>query len=113
MRSNILHIGIINKANRVDSVSFTNGVNVITGKSSTGKSAMIEICDYCFGSSEFPVPDGVITDNSQIYLVVIRVKEAALILARRPDSNEAFLKEEVDEELISDPKALAMSYFAD
>jgi predicted ATPase len=35
-------------------------VNVITGASKTGKSALIHIVDYCFGSSECHVPEGII-----------------------------------------------------
>ena len=32
------------------------GLNVITGPSHTGKSAIIEIIDYCLGSKECNVP---------------------------------------------------------
>lgn len=35
-------------------------VNIITGASKTGKSAIIEIIDYCLGSSACGVPEGVI-----------------------------------------------------
>ncbi len=94
MKSYIKHIGIVDKRNKVHSVEFTKGVNVITGKSSTGKSAMIEIFDYCMGSSEFNIPSGIITDNTDIYFVVLSVKEVFLVLGRREDSKKIFLKEE-------------------
>ena len=37
-----------------------SGLNIITGKSKTGKSAIIDIIDYCLGSSKFNVAEGVI-----------------------------------------------------
>lgn len=33
-------------------------VNIITGASKTGKSALVDIVDYCFGSKECRVPEG-------------------------------------------------------
>ena len=42
-------------------LSFKVGeANVITGASKTGKSAIIDIVDYCFGSGTCRVPDGII-----------------------------------------------------
>ena len=113
MRAYIRHIGIIDHSDSVHAVSFTPGVNVITGKSSTGKSAMIEIFDYCFGSSDFTVPEGVITKNSSIYFVVIRVKDTNLVLARKRDSGVAFIKEEADDAIAADKNVFRISYFTD
>ena len=75
------------------SVQFTTGVNIITGKSSTGKSAIIEIFDYCMGSSEFNIPSGVITDNADIYFVILSIKEIFLVLARKENDKKIFLKQ--------------------
>jgi hypothetical protein len=94
MKSYIKHIGIIDKNNKTHSVEFTKGVNVITGRSSTGKSAMIEIFDYCMGSSEFNIPSGIITDETDLYFVILAVKDIFLVLGRREDSRKIFLKEE-------------------
>lgn len=38
----------------------THGLNIITGKSKTGKSAVIDIVDYCLGRGSFNVAEGVI-----------------------------------------------------
>lgn len=113
MRAYIRYIGLVDHANSVHAVSFTPGVNVITGKSSTGKSAMIEIFDYCFGSSDFTVPEGVITKNSAIYFVVIRVKDTNLVLARKRDSGIAFIKEEADDAIAANKDMFLNSYFTD
>ena len=40
-----------------------DGLNVITGRSSTGKSALSDIVEYCMGRSSFNVPEGVIRDK--------------------------------------------------
>ena len=97
MRAFIRHIGVVDHDDKVHAVSFGPGVNVVTGKSSTGKSALIEIFDYCFGSSDFTIPAGVITDNATKYFVVVNVQDIDLILARDASStNSAFLKPEFD-----------------
>lgn len=108
MNSYIKYIGIIDKKNKVHSVHFTKGLNVITGKSSTGKSAMIEIFDYCFGSSEFTIPSGVITSKADIYFVVMSVGDSNLILARKEFDNHVFLKEE---SVFDNVNSLSMDYF--
>jgi AAA15 family ATPase/GTPase len=72
------------------------GVNVITGRSSTGKSALIEIFDYCFGSSDFSVPVGVITENTKIFFVALKNTRHSFGPGRRPDENHAFVKEELN-----------------
>ena len=108
MNSYIKYIGIIDKDNKVHSVHFTKGLNVITGKSSTGKSAMIEIFDYCFGSSEFTIPSGVITNKADIYFVVMSIGNSNLILARKEFDNHVFLKEE---SFFDNVNSLSIDYF--
>jgi hypothetical protein len=110
MKSHIKHIGIVDKNNKVHSVEFTKGVNVITGKSSTGKSAMIEIFDYCMGSSEFNIPSGIITDKTDIYFVVLAVKDIFLVLGRREGGRKIFLKEESQ---LSNINTINKEYFED
>ncbi|TOB48253.1 hypothetical protein CGK03_25340, partial [Vibrio parahaemolyticus] len=69
------------------------GLNVVTGKSSTGKSALIEIFDYCFGSDENTIPKGVITTSAAIYYVVLAVSEQNLVIARDPEiTTKAFFR---------------------
>lgn len=93
MKKFIKYIGVLDNSNNIHHVEFTEGLNVITGKSSTGKSAMIEIFDYCFGNSENTVPEGVITDNAKLYFTVFCLKETGLILARKPNPQKGFIKE--------------------
>ena len=88
-------MGVIDKIGNKHPVYFKEGVNIVTGKSSTGKSALIEIFDYCFGSDEYTVPKGVITDSAAVYYIFIKIDEQNIVMARRPDiNNKAFFRRE-------------------
>lgn len=58
-------------------------VNVITGSSRSGKSAIIPIIDYCLGSSNCSIPVGIIRDSCSWFGLVVSFKEAEMLLARR------------------------------
>ena len=73
MKAHIKYIGIVDHEDHPHTVEFFTGINIVTGRSSTGKSALIEIFDYCFGSSEYTVPEGVITETASIYFVVFSI----------------------------------------
>jgi hypothetical protein len=93
MKTLIHEIGVIDKQGNKHPVNFKKGLNVVTGKSSTGKSALIEIFDYCFGSGENTIPKGVITTSAAIYYVVFSVNEQSIVIARDPDkASKAFFR---------------------
>lgn len=93
MKTLIHEIGVIDKQGLKHPVNFKAGLNVVTGKSSTGKSALIEIFDYCFGSGENTVPQGVITKSAAIYYVALAVNEQDMVIARDPYiSTKAFFR---------------------
>lgn len=56
--------------------------NVITGYSQRGKSAIINIIDYCLGSSECNIPIGKIRDMVDKFAIYITVKGEQIFLAR-------------------------------
>lgn len=89
MKTQIHEIGVIDKHGVKHPVNFNAGLNVVTGKSSTGKSALIEIFDYCFGSRENTIPKGVITSSASIYYVALTVNEQDIVIARDPAPNMA------------------------
>lgn len=61
-------------------------VNVITGESGTGKSAIITILDYCLGSSAFNVFEGVNRDTVLWYGVILQIeKQQAIIVKPAPE----------------------------
>lgn len=111
MKAHIRWIGMIDEVNRTHFVPLLEGVNVITGRSSTGKSALIEIFDYCFGSSDYTVPSGVITKNAQLFFVVLKLRDSLLILGRLPNKGRAFLREEFDLSFMDRTDWLQSNYF--
>jgi hypothetical protein len=111
MKAFIKYIGVITDDDKIHHVEFKEGVNVVTGRSSTGKSAILEVFDYCFGSSEFIIPDGVITKRSVFYFVVIKLKETYLILGRSKNKKDCFLSSTTDNTFIDDIKNLNNNYF--
>jgi hypothetical protein len=65
-------------------VKFAAGkVNVISGASKTGKSAVIPIIDYCMGSDRCGIPVGVIRTACEWFGVLIDTAEGQKLLARR------------------------------
>lgn len=73
------------------SVDFELGkVNVITGASRTGKSAIIPIIDYCLASSDCHIPIDTIRDHASWYGVVFQTEAEQLLIARKvPEGNKS------------------------
>lgn len=94
MKSSVKYIGVIDNSGKKHIIEFYDGVNVITGRSSTGKSAIIEIFDYCFGKDDNTIPHGVITENAELYFCVMSVNDGYLVLARKATPKTAFLRYE-------------------
>ena len=64
------------------------GLNIITGRSSTGKSALSDIVEYCMGQSDFNIPEGPIRDKVAWYAVIYQFPgEQVLIAKPAPASN--------------------------
>lgn len=58
------------------------GLNVITGRSSTGKSALSDIIEYCMGRSTFNVPEGVIRDKVAWFAVIYQFEKEQVLVAK-------------------------------
>jgi hypothetical protein len=58
-------------------------LNIITGDSKTGKTALIEIIDYCLGSSECKIPAGIIPKTVEWTGVRLQVEGGQAFVARR------------------------------
>jgi hypothetical protein len=59
-----------------------DGLNVITGRSSTGKSALSEIIEYCMGRSTFNVPEGIIRDKVAWFAVIYQFPKEQVLIAK-------------------------------
>jgi hypothetical protein len=64
-------------------------VNIITGGSSTGKSAIIPIIEYCLGFSDFHVPGDAIRNTVACYAVIYRVGDTDVLIAKYPPSGSS------------------------
>ena len=60
-----------------------SGVEVITGKSQTGKSAIIAIVDYCLGSNKCAIPKGVIRNHVAWFGLLLRFPNSKELLVAR------------------------------
>jgi len=70
MKFKINEIGLFNKKDK-DIITFTDGVNIISGTSKTGKSSIGKIINYCLGSSKNIIPAGIIRERTEIYSLLI------------------------------------------
>jgi Protein of unknown function (DUF3732) len=61
-----------------------NKVNILTGNSSTGKSTLLRIIDYCFCKSSKPskIPEEVINENTHWYGINFTVNDSTYTIAR-------------------------------
>lgn len=68
-------------------VEFAPGrLNIITGASKTGKTALIAVLEYCFGSTDCKIPDGIIRRAVAWVGVRLSVRDGQVFIARRiPD----------------------------
>jgi len=83
MSMQIKSISLYNSSGDIRSLSFKRGsVNIITGKSNTGKSSIIEIIDYCLGQPKFKIPEGVIRDTVLWYAVVYQINGTQVLIAK-------------------------------
>ncbi|MEH6695788.1 MAG: DUF3732 domain-containing protein [Hyphomonas sp.] len=65
-------------------INFKSGaVNIISGASKTGKSAVIPIIDYCLCANKCSIPVGVIREACEWFGVVVETAEGEKLFARR------------------------------
>src|SRR5438552_13471012 len=86
-------------------------VNVITGRSHTGKSALIAIVSYCLGGSSFNVPEGEIVKKVAWFGLLLQVGSSQIFVARenphpsRSSTAAAFLDRAATESPATAPNA--------
>ena len=80
-----------NPQHKVRTVAFERGrINVISGHSRTGKSAIIPIIDYCLGSRRCTIPTGIIREKTSWFGIVVSTSEGEKLFARRePEEQQA------------------------
>ena len=71
-------------------------VNIISGKSRTGKTALIEIIDYCLGRSSFNVKGTEIRASVTWFAMTIQLKNNQVFIARK---NPIFLSQKTTQDI--------------
>lgn len=72
------------KNDRIREIEFKpNKVNLITGGSHTGKSAILEIVDYCFFASDSRISESMINENVLWYGINISINDKKYTIARQ------------------------------
>lgn len=106
MNITIKKIAIFNNTGEKRFIEFDTGLNIITGDSKTGKSALIEIIDYCLFSSRSSIPVGKITDFAKLFVVIFQVDNIFIVVGRPAlndgRSNQAFLNIETNYDKLTD-----------
>lgn len=77
-------------------------INVITGASRTGKSAIIPIIDYCLGESKCQIPVNTIRDACSWFGIIIKLDGKKILLARK----EPGQRQSTDEMLLMEGRKL-------
>ncbi|ENV56504.1 hypothetical protein F951_02202 [Acinetobacter soli CIP 110264] len=87
----IKSIHIYSHNGEVRSINFKiNGLNIITGLSSTGKSSIINIVEYCLGKSDCLIAEGVITSKVSWVSVIYALGEQDILIAKKlPENGKA------------------------
>lgn len=86
----IREIIIYGKNGKVRRLPFKLGsVNIITGKSKSGKSAVGDIIDYCLGGESCNIADGIVRDNVMWYGLLLQFEnERAFVARKNPDPGQ-------------------------
>ena len=77
-------------------LELSRGLNIISGNSKTGKSAIMDIIDWCLCSEQCTIPRGVITKFTEIYSLILCINNRCILLARQNQEkgkNSVFIKE--------------------
>lgn len=91
MTMQILDIAVFSHHGQRRVLSLNSGaMNIITGGSKTGKSALVDIVDYCFGAGECRVPEGPIRRSVSWFGIRLLLESGQAFVARRcPGSGAA------------------------
>ncbi|MEK3968395.1 MULTISPECIES: DUF3732 domain-containing protein [unclassified Paenibacillus] len=95
-------------------VDLTDGLNIITGESKSGKSALLEIIDYCLGSSKSTVPKGEVTKFGYLFALVLKFPKYHLIVGRKrfdDDGKKQMYLYRTSQDIL--PKEISLELFTD
>lgn len=68
---------------------YPNKINIITGDSNTGKTAILDIIDYCLFASRHKISDSIINENVEWYGLQFTLEEKCYTIARKAPSGNS------------------------
>lgn len=81
----LLTLVLYNHAGDQRTLQFRPGrLNIVTGESKTGKSALLDIVDYCLGRDHTTMPIGPITATVAWYAAIFQLPDQSQVLVARP-----------------------------
>src|SRR5215213_1547425 len=79
----IVTIGVYGHNGERREVNFEPGsLNILTGKSKTGKSALLDIAEFCLGRDTVTIPTGVISDKASWYFTLVQFEQERVLICR-------------------------------
>jgi len=79
----LVALGVYGRNGERRDVEFRVGeLNILTGKSKTGKSAILDIAEYCLGRDTVTVPTGVISNNASWYYTLVQFANSRVLVCR-------------------------------
>lgn len=79
---NLIAVAVYNSAGSRREVRFRAGLNILTGTSGTGKSALLDIVDYCLGRNTLTTPVGPIRDTVVWYGLLVQLPHQRAFVGR-------------------------------
>src|SRR5438270_659827 len=85
MTMQILSIVLYSHLGETRELNFKRGdVNIITGRSLTGKSSIIEIIHYCLGYSSFGIYEGAVRERVSWFAVIFVFSDGTEVMVAKP-----------------------------
>ena len=84
----IVAVAIYNRRGDLRTLDFKlGGLNILSGKSETGKSTVLDIVDFCLGRDDVALPGGKILEIISWFAVLVQVEDTRILIAREnPDT---------------------------
>lgn len=78
----LLALAVYNAGGERREVRFRSGLNIVTGTSGTGKSALLDMVEYCFGRNTLTTPVGPIRDTVVWYGLLVQLRGQRAFIGR-------------------------------
>src|SRR5579875_993855 len=85
----LISLAVYNRDGARRDVEFNPGrLNIVTGESKTGKSALLDMVEYCLGRDTIMMPVGPITSTVVWYAALFQLSDGARAFVARPAPRE-------------------------